>query len=77
MINPEGSRLFAAIKHLNARLRAERNPRGDVKFSGICRVARKMRVSRIHLYEVLKGNRVSPRLKSAYEQHLKQLREAA
>jgi DNA-binding phage protein len=48
-----------------------------IKYPHIGIVAREQGVTRQHLYEVLEGNRCSPRLKAAYEQHLKQLQEAA
>jgi DNA-binding phage protein len=47
-----------------------------VKYPGITRVARENGVTRTHLYLVLEGDRISPRLKRAYAQARK-LQEAA
>jgi len=53
--------------------------RGDsrVKFPGITRVARENNVRREHLWMVLTGKRISPRLVRAYRKHLKEMKEAA
>lgn len=57
----------AHMSRVTTRKTSRGNPR--VKFPGIVRVASEQGVTRQHLFEVLRGQRISPNLKRAYEQH--------
>jgi len=52
--------------------KSKRNSRRQVRFPGICEFAKSAKVTRIHAYRVLTGERRSPRLEKLWSAFLHQ-----